>query len=235
MNSISMKLRPIIIISQLISILSFVPHIKHHKSTNTLISETTSPTAAKSTILDTIQSIFQKSDESSSRVGNRKEIENAKSKLLLSCREGERNRNVIEDLISELESLSPMQGTAKSGNLQREWKMEWTTEKEINIFIDWKISNNVYQTISGKELKNGIEFQNGGGLFVSGSLSIPEDDMHEGKRTNFKFTTALLDLGKWGTYTIPPVGEGWFETIYLDDNLRVDTNSRNDILICTCA
>ena len=111
---------------------------------------------------------------------------------------------------------------------------EWTTEKEINLFVDWNLSNYVYQTISGNEIKNGIEFKNGGGLFVSGSLSVPEDEMYEGKRTNFEFTTATLDLAKWGAFTIPPVGAGWFETIYLDDELRVDINSRNDILICTC-
>ena len=85
---------------------------------------------------------------------------------------------------------------------------ESTIEKEINIFIDWKISNNVCKITSGKELKNGAEFQNGGGLFVSGSLSILEDDVDERKRTNFKFTTGSLDLGKWGTYEIPPAGKG---------------------------
>lgn len=36
-------------------------------------------------------------------------------------------------------------------------------------------------------------------------------------RTNFKFKNAELDLGKWGVYNFPPVGEGWFDTIYLDD------------------
>ena len=51
-------------------------------------------------------------------------------------------------------------------------------------------------------------------------------------RTNFKFKNASLDLGRWGEYNFPPVGEGWFDTIYLDEGLRIDTNSRDDILIC---
>lgn len=53
------------------------------------------------------------------------------------------------------------------------------------------------------------------------------------KRTNFKFTSAKLDLDKWGKFDFPPVGEGWFDTVYLDEDLRIDTNSRDDILICT--
>lgn len=110
------------------------------------------------------------------------------------------------------------------------YNREWTTEKEINVFTDFGISDVVTQTIDGALLENFIEFRKGGGLRVSGDLSVPEQG---GKRTNFKFTTATLDLGRWGTYKIPPVGEGWFETVYLDKELRVDCNSRDDILICT--
>ena len=67
---------------------------------------------------------------------------------------------------------------------------------------------------------------------MTGSLSIPDAS---GQRTAFEFDTATLDLAKWGSYNFPPVGEGWFDTIYLDDSLRVDTNSRDDILICAPA
>jgi len=42
-----------------------------------------------------------------------------------------------------------------------------------------------------------------------------------------------LDLVRFGKYSFPPVGSGWFDTIYLDEELRCDVNSRNDILICT--
>mmetsp|Transcript_8515 Transcript_8515/g.12130 ORF Transcript_8515/g.12130 Transcript_8515/m.12130 type:complete len:89 (+) Transcript_8515:420-686(+) len=86
-----------------------------------------------------------------------------------------------------------------------------------------------------------IEFKRGGGLGVKGTLSIPDDvsigknDEIKSVRTNFKFDSATLDLGQWGSYTVPPVGEGWFDTIYLDEDLRIDFNSRDDILICTPA
>lgn len=107
---------------------------------------------------------------------------------------------------------------------------EWTTEKEINFFSDFEISGEISQTISdGGQLGNLIEFRKGGGLSVSGSL---EKDYNVPVRTNFKFTSAKLNLG-FASFDIPPIGEGWFDTVYLDDGLRIDKNSRNDILICT--
>lgn len=107
---------------------------------------------------------------------------------------------------------------------------EWTTEKEINVFDDWGISSTISQTIDGSVLQNLIPFKRGGSFGVTGSLTIPDPD---GIRTEFEFESATLDLAKWGKYTLPPVGKGWFDTVYLDDNFRVDTNSRDDILICT--
>lgn len=98
------------------------------------------------------------------------------------------------------------------------------------MFKEWGISGTISQTIDGSLLENLIPFRRGGSFEVKGRLSIPRpDDI----RTEFEFESATLDLGKWGSYTLPPIGKGWFDTVYLDDNLRVDVNSRNDILICT--
>ena len=113
----------------------------------------------------------------------------------------------------------------------------WTTEKEINFFQDFGLSRLITQTIGhGNQLENLIEFRNGGGLGVTGSLSVDKDEINRRNgayvRTNFAFESAKLDLGKWGAFNIPPIGKGWFDTIYLDDELRVDVNSRDDILIC---
>ena len=86
---------------------------------------------------------------------------------------------------------------------------------------------------------NVIPFRKGGSLSVVGSVDLPSlssadvEECGDRIRTEFEFTSATLDLAKWGTYNFPPVGKGWFDTIYLDEDLRVDVNSRNDILICT--
>ena len=82
----------------------------------------------------------------------------------------------------------------------------------------------------------------GGGFGVVGTISVDDNDaissnsVEKGDnnniiRTQFKFNSAKLDLGKWGTYNFPPIGNGWFDTVYLDEELRIDLNSRNDILI----
>lgn len=91
---------------------------------------------------------------------------------------------------------------------------EWTTEKEINFFLQYGISERISQTLDNGVLTNYIPFVKGGGFGVTGEICI-DDAMP--CRTNFKFKNAELDLGKWGVYNFPPVGEGWFDTIYLDD------------------
>lgn len=149
-----------------------------------------------------------------------------KSMLLEACRKEKPDRNEIETIIlKEFDS----QATAASPLLQKEWELIWTTEKEINFFLNQGLAERITQTIDGNVLTNNIPFIKGGSFGVVGSLNIPDP---KGIRTEFTFEQAILDIGKWGTYRLPPVGKGWFDTIYLDDNLRVDVNSRNDILIC---
>ena len=155
--------------------------------------------------------------------------ETLKTTLLSQVSQKTVSREQVEILISELADLSPIRTTAASPLLQKKWLLAWTTEKEINFFLDWNLSQQISQTINSPLLENNIPFLRGGSFGVMGNLEIPNVF---GQRTNFQFTTATLDLGTWGTFSFPPIGEGWFDTVYLDDNLRVDTNSRNDILIC---
>jgi hypothetical protein len=106
----------------------------------------------------------------------------------------------------------------------------WTTEKEINIFLNNGWASEITQTIQGSSLQNNIPFVRDCGFFaVAGSLATPDA---RGIRTEFVFETATLQLGPLGPLTLPPIGKGWFDTVYLDDDLRIDTNSRDDILIC---
>lgn len=159
-----------------------------------------------------------------------KEREKLKALLFEECRVEKPSRERIEALISDLAAVSPTPDAASSKRLQKKWILEYTTEKEINVFQDWGISSTISQTIDGSVLQNLIPFKAGGSFGVSGRLSIPDPD---GIRTDFEFESATLDLGKWGSFTLPPVGKGWFDTVYIDDELRVDLNSRDDILICT--
>lgn len=142
------------------------------------------------------------------------------------------DRSAIERLIDQLQDMSPVTATAASPQLQKRWKLIYTTEKEINFFLDFGIATEIYQTIDGATLQNAIPFENGGSFGVEGTLRVPDA---RGVRTEFEFAAATLNLGKWGEYRLPPVGQGWFDTVYLDDSLRIDRNSRNDILICQAA
>ena len=179
--------------------------------------------------------------------------ETLKTELLETCRSfssdpktvvsNQKQRAILEPMIEELTSISPTLAAATSPLLQRKWALEWTTEKEINFFLDLGFSRDISQTIAydktiimsgGGTIDNSIPFVKGGGFFVTGTLEIPDP---QGMRTNFEFATAKLDISPWklGTYEFPPVGAGWFDTLYLDESLRIDINSRDDILICTPA
>jgi len=176
-----------------------------------------------------IQSIFRLPNDKQNPSSQTERRDALKSILLSECSQKGVPREQVEELIYELADFSPIRCTASSDLLQKKWLLLWTTEKEINFFIDWKLSSQITQTIDRTLLENNIPFVRGGSFGVKGNLSIPNT---QGIRTTFQFTTANLDLGSWGSFNFPPVGEGWFDTIYLDDDLRVDTNSRNDILIC---
>jgi hypothetical protein len=201
------------------------------------------PVFQAASFFDSVQAIFAPNAKSGEAGGtNAAKREELKEALLDECRSDsggnmKAKRARVENIINELAPLSPIVDTASSPELQKEWLMAFTTEKEINFFIVVGLTSRsgVSQTIDGKDLGNLIEFKRGGGLSVSGELSVAETegDGEPKLRTNFVFTEANLDLGRWGSFKLPPVGEGWFETLYLDNTLRVDINSRDDILICT--
>lgn len=168
-----------------------------------------------------------------------------KDLLILECQSKTNNNNkakraAIEALMEELATLSPIANTATSDKLQQTWSVLWTTEKEINLFLDQGWSRNITQQITTDgTLINSIPFVQGGGSFnVIGRVytTVPTTSDPKIVRSQFEFERAILDLGTllWGgQYELPPVGKGWFDTIYLDDIFRIDLNSRNDILICT--
>jgi len=213
-------------------------------TTAPLVSAFSTP-SPQASFLDSIASIFQNnnSGNNNKRSNLAQKRSQLKSDLLELCSSGKPNeidRKEVEIITEELAQIRPFDNTASSPSLQKEWILKWTTEKEVNIFSEWNISGEVTQTIqNGDELISIIPFKKGGGLTVEGVLSVDESDDGDGDgdgdssgiRTNFEFSSATLDLN-FVKLTVPPIGKGWFDTIYLDEELRVDVNSRNDILIC---
>lgn len=194
-----------------------------------LFAVTSFSASPQQSFLQEISSFFNKPKISSSKNDLSSKRQILKKNLLQLCNDEKKvDRGDIESLIAELQEVQAFRETATNRLLRKEWLLVWTTEKEINIFSDFNISGDITQTITSDSLENYIPFQKGGGLGVKGSI-IPDESIRE--RTNFQFQSATLELGKF-KLSIPPIGKGWFDTIYLDEDLRVDVNSRDDILIC---
>jgi hypothetical protein len=81
---------------------------------------------------------------------------------------------------------------------------------------------------NSKIVENYIDFVGGGQFAVTGTVTaIDNDDGDSYDRTAFEFTTATALL--WGRpFTVPPVGAGWFDTMFCNDRYRLSRDSRGD-------
>ncbi|XP_031269696.1 probable plastid-lipid-associated protein 11, chloroplastic [Pistacia vera] len=117
-------------------------------------------------------------------------------------------------------------------SLSATWRLLWTTEKE-QLFIIEKA--NLFSTQAGDVLQvidvekgvlnNVITFPPDGVFFVRSDIEIASP-----KRVNFRFTSAVL-RGKSWEIPLPPFGKGWFESVYLDDDIRIAKDIRGDYLV----
>ena len=77
-------------------------------------------------------------------------------------------------------------------------------------------------------LQNCITFPPEGSFVVDSTLDF---EGGPGCRCTFKFTGAALQLPGGRRLRLPPVGSGWFDSVYADDRLRVAVDSRGDTLV----
>lgn len=117
-------------------------------------------------------------------------------------------------------------------SLPGEWELIFTTEKEINFFkTSWPFAkvSSISQTVDPYQrciVNNFIRFEGGGEFAVTGSVVTAEGD-GEYDRVEFEFTSAVIRA--WGQdLRIPPVGSGWFDTMYCDEKYRFSRDSRGD-------
>mmetsp|Transcript_6761 Transcript_6761/g.16941 ORF Transcript_6761/g.16941 Transcript_6761/m.16941 type:complete len:263 (-) Transcript_6761:67-855(-) len=139
----------------------------------------------------------------------------------------------FNSLVEELSGLSPTPDPARSPLFSGEWRLLWTTEQELLFSIEKGLfglactgSTQSIDAASGT-LENRILFEEDSYLRVGSSLAPDEAD---GKRFNFKFSSCSL---KWKNFEVPlpPVGAGWGELVYLDEDLRIQRDSRGAILV----
>eukprot|EP00892_Ulva_mutabilis_P004221 jgi/Ulvmu1/2170/UM013_0014.1 len=116
--------------------------------------------------------------------------------------------------------------------LSATWKLIWTTEKE-SLFILEKAglfgtkAGEVYQVIdvNSSTLQNVITFPPDGAFIVNSGITVAS-----AQRVDFKFEAAALKVNG-RKIPFPPFGQGWFDTVYLDDSVRIAQDIRGDTLI----
>ncbi|CAM9727180.1 unnamed protein product [Ectocarpus sp. 6 AP-2014] len=144
----------------------------------------------------------------------------------------EEQRKDIDELIAAIEPFNPNAKSVTSESLSARWILEWTTEREIIFLMErglpGKPSGPVEQDIDvdARTLSNRMIFGDDS-LFEVASSIDPEDS---GPRVNFEFEACKLKYGGF-TIPLPPVGKGWFESVYLDQDLRVTRDVRGDVTV----
>jgi hypothetical protein len=137
-------------------------------------------------------------------------------------------------------------------SLSGRWELIYTTEKEINFFKTslWPFAGvssitqnlDLYDT---QKINNIIEFEGGGQFIVAGTCTAVDvenvndnnDDNKNGNNGNvedeeydrvaFEFTGATAIV--WDKeINLPPIGAGWFDTMFCNDEYRLSNDSRQD-------
>merc|ERR1711924_65043 len=137
-------------------------------------------------------------------------------------------------LTVELPALNPTAAPTRSDRFSGTWECRWTDETELNFAVANGLFGlpwvRTFQAIDMRTgvLENVLEFE-GGELRVGSSIA-PDDG--DASRFNFAFSNCALT---WRDVTVPlpPVGRGWGELLYLDDELRIQRDVRGDMLVAT--
>lgn len=149
------------------------------------------------------------------------------------------DRRNQKEVISRMEVIVDKSRNSKESKVDRKklggtWDLLYTTEKETLFFYKNGLfgakCTGICQSIdfNNNLINNLIEFDKGREFSVLGNI-----DMEESKpsRTNFKFASASLKFSDKFRFNVPPVGEGWFDTLYIDSIYRISYDVRGDWLL----
>ena len=147
------------------------------------------------------------------------------------------NKANICSLIDSIESQNA-DFFARDGILEEKingkWELLWTTEKETLFFVQSGFFGSqvtqITQTINTKTqfLNNLIDFENGRSFSVVGKV---ERDASLKTRLNFQFEKAVITVPPIPAITLPPVGRGYFDTVFVNEKYRLSKDVRGDYLI----
>ncbi|XP_059651605.1 probable plastid-lipid-associated protein 11, chloroplastic [Cornus florida] len=144
------------------------------------------------------------------------------------------NPRMLSEIVEAIDAMAVVgsDSVTTGSSLSGTWRLLWTTEKE-QLFIIKNASlfgtqaGDVLQVIDVEErrLNNVITFPPHGVFFVRSSIEIASS-----QRVNFRFTSAVLRGENW-EIPLPPFGQGWFESVYIDNDIRVAKDIRGDYLV----
>jgi len=98
----------------------------------------------------------------------------------------------------------------------------------VGLFGDeWKRTYQIIDIPKGR-LENYILFENDG-CFSVGSTIEPDQEVES--KFNFQFTEGNLAFKGWLNLPIPPIGSGWGELLYLDEDIRLQRDIRGDLIL----
>lgn len=166
------------------------------------------------------------------------------SDIIHLIKDTERGNRVRADTLTELKrnfrqlAQDAQTKTIRQKELNGTWRLLWTTEQETlfilkNAGVFGTEAGDVYQVIDLDQgrLQNCIEFSTGGRFRVDSSIRYEA----ESKKCFFEFKGANIQKADGSTITLPPVGKGSFDTIFLGkfkkSFLRIAEDSRGDFLI----
>jgi hypothetical protein len=140
----------------------------------------------------------------------------------------------IMQLVDDIESQNVEQSFQKK-QVNGEWELLWTTEKETLFFakngLFGKPVSRIAQTIDldAQFINNLILFEGEREFSVLGSLNMSAEKK-EGRKLDFSFESATLKIPPL-SLKLPPVGKGWFENVFVNDQYRLSKDIRGDYLI----
>ncbi|KAL1504410.1 hypothetical protein AB1Y20_010816 [Prymnesium parvum] len=136
------------------------------------------------------------------------------------------DERALEEAARALEALNPTAQPARSELLSGQWEWLWTSERKVSFAQLLGLpSERTSQTI---DMAAGTALQ-----FTDGFLEVQSKvsaDAEIGSRLNFECTKRTL---RWHSIQLPlpPIGKGWGELLYLDDELRIQRDNRGDLLV----
>eukprot|EP00898_Chlorokybus_atmophyticus_P002346 jgi/Chlat1/3111/Chrsp21S00244 len=129
-------------------------------------------------------------------------------------------RDAIVQCVEALEELGKGSETTGADSLSATWRLLWTTEKETLFLLQ---RAGLFGTNAGESYQ--AKFPPSGAFVVDATIEVSGP-----QRITFKFDKARLKTDKLN-WALPPFGKGWFDTVYLDNDLRIARDIRGDILV----